>query len=167
MTSVASHRLAPLTVGMCPRRAPRPLLRAGRPLPGAAMAGDLDALGNRVAANGDLTLVASTANDTTLFAATNTAYTRTLKDPTGVTTQAFSKVVGNTYAIGVLVVTAATSPTLCGLVLPTAFGSQTWSPAPSMAYSLSGQADLPASVDHTALSAGNGGVNLPQFLLLP
>lgn len=61
-----------------------------------------------VAANGDLTLIASTPNDTTLYATANTVYTKAL-------TASFNTVKGTRYAIGILVVTAAALPTLVGL----------------------------------------------------
>jgi hypothetical protein len=59
-----------------------------------------------VAANGDLTLVATTADDTTLFAAVNTAYTRSW-------TASFTKTAGVTYAWARLIA-ATTMPTFMG-----------------------------------------------------
>lgn len=49
-------------------------------------------------------LAAAIANDTTLFAAANTTYTRTL-------TTTFNKVAGYDYAVGMLIVSAAAFPT--------------------------------------------------------
>lgn len=57
--------------------------------------------------SGDLTLVASTANDTTLWAATTTLYKTVL-------TSAYTLVEGQRYALGALCVTAATAPILAG-----------------------------------------------------
>lgn len=89
-----------------------------------------------VAANGDLALVASTPNDTTLFASTNTGYSKSWS-------VSFNFVKGVWYAFGVLVV-ATTVPTLFGvggvngLVI-----SQT---AQKTNGSVLAQADLPSSV---------------------
>lgn len=56
-----------------------------------------------VADNGDITPLASIANDTALFIAANTEYTRALTSP-------FQKVAGVRYATGILVITGATMP---------------------------------------------------------
>jgi hypothetical protein len=61
----------------------------------------------------DLTLLGVTANDTSIFASVNTSYTRALVTPT-------TKTAGQRYAIGVLVVSAAATPTLLGLSLNSA-----------------------------------------------
>ena len=61
----------------------------------------------KVESNGDLTLVASIASDTSLLATASTAYTRALTAP-------LAKVAGQRYAYGLLVVTAATAPTVYG-----------------------------------------------------
>jgi hypothetical protein len=58
-----------------------------------------------VAANGDLTLVAATTNDTTLLAAANTRYAKA-------TSAAFVKIQGQRYATAVLVVSAAIMPSI-------------------------------------------------------
>lgn len=60
-----------------------------------------------VAANGDLTLVASTPNDTTLFANTYTTYTKALS-------ASFTKIQGQRYAVGLLIVSGAAMPTFIG-----------------------------------------------------
>ena len=60
-----------------------------------------------VASNGDLTLVASTANDTALWGGTSTTYTKALS-------ASFSKVRGTRYAVGTLIVDSATAPTHLG-----------------------------------------------------
>jgi hypothetical protein len=92
------------------------------------------------------TLVASTANDTTLFAATNTAYTRSWSTP-------FSKIAGQRYAFGVLVVSGAATPAFFGQVVssgPEALMS------PALAGFLSAQADLTAAFSTGSLtSTGN------------
>ncbi|XTP37072.1 hypothetical protein ACORG1_13020 [Mycobacterium sp. TJFP1] len=93
--------------------------------------------------SGNLTLVASTANDTALFAASNTAYTKTLSSP-------FSKVAGTRYAVGVLVVTGGTAPTLTGQsALHTGEGDQ----APKLFSTVLSQTDLPASVSAGSIGA--------------
>lgn len=107
-----------------------------------------------VAANGDLTLAASTANDTTLFAGTNTLYTKAL-------TASLAVVAGQRLAIGILVVTGAATPQLLGISI----GAVTVSAAaPRLAAAVSGQADLPASV--AAGSVSDTG-NRPYAVLLP
>jgi hypothetical protein len=90
--------------------------------------------------SGNLTLAAAIANDTTLFAAINTEYTRTL-------TSSFSKVAGTRYASGVIVVTAVAAPTFYG---PTQVNSANVGTiqgrAPRICGAVTGQSDLPASV---------------------
>lgn len=80
-------------------------------------------------------LVASTVSDTTLFAATSTAYTRSWSS-------SFMKTAGKRYALGVLVVSAATMPVWAATPLfqPVESGM-----SPRLAGSISGQSDLPAS----------------------
>lgn len=104
---------------------------------GAAATPSLVRLGlYTVAANGDIALVASTPSDTSLLASTTTAYTKALS-------VAYAKVAGQRYAVGALVVTAATAPTLVGLGVAVTSESGV---APKLGGSVSGQADLPASV---------------------
>jgi hypothetical protein len=96
-----------------------------------------------VDASGNLTLVASTANDTTLFAATSTAYPKSWSTP-------YSKVAGQRYAAGALVVSATTMPTFGGnsvIYSAEAVG------VPVMAAALSSQSDLPASISAGSLSS--------------
>lgn len=85
-----------------------------------------------VAADGALTLVASTANDTTLFAATFTKYTKALQ-------AGYSFVAGQLYASGVLV-DATTLPTFHGQYL-----SNEGYDAPRMVAGISSQANPAAS----------------------
>lgn len=92
---------------------------------------------------GDGTLVASIANDTTLFAATSTAYTRSWSAP-------YAKTAGLRYALGILVVSGAATPTLNGATLSN--GTEA-SIAPQVAGNISGQADLPASFSAPAGAA--------------
>lgn len=90
--------------------------------------------------SGNLTLVAATANDTTLFAAANTAYTRAL-------TSSFSKVAGSRYAVGLLVTSGAAMPTFMGPLAvsnPPAQSQQFL--APMQIARLTGQTDLPSSI---------------------
>ena len=97
----------------------------------------------RVENNGDITLLASTANDTTLFAATATRYTKTLDTPV-------QKIRGQRYAIGVLVVTAAAAPAFYGsAIVPGILSSQ----EPKLCTTVAGQTDLPASVASASLVA--------------
>lgn len=95
-------------------------------------------------AAGDGTLVASTANDTTLFAATATAYTKSWS-------VAYAKTAGTTYALGVLVVSGAATPTLAGAGVTTAAEAGI---APRLCASVTGQADLPGSFLVGGLTAG-------------
>jgi hypothetical protein len=109
------------------------------------------------AADGSLsTMLASTASDTTLFAAATTVYTKALSSN-------FSKVAGTRYACGVLVVTATTAPQLSGYG-----GANTttagWDSSPRIAATVSGQTDLPSTVAVGSLAVTS---RLPQFVLLP
>jgi len=101
-------------------------------------------------ATGLHTLVASTPNDTTLFATASTAYTRTLSAP-------LAKVAGNRYSVCVLVVSAFALPGFAGMT-----GSVEMATAPSLTTRLDGQTDLPASF--TALGANT---NLMYAIVLP
>lgn len=93
-----------------------------------------------VAANGDLTLVASTPNDTTLFAAANTPYAKGLSAP-------FSKIAGTRYATGIIIVSSATMPNFHGKQYAATSWVQTLSRlAPSFLGRLTAQTDLPSSI---------------------
>lgn len=98
-----------------------------------------------VAANGDLTLVASTANDTAMWAAANTAYTKAL-------TASVKVQKGQRYALATLIVTAAAAPALVSNSVAAAVAGV----APRIHGQVAGQTDLPASV--TAGTVTNGGV---------
>lgn len=99
----------------------------------------------RVEDNGDVTLLAQTANDTTLFAATTTRYTRALNVPV-------EKVRGQRYALALLVVSAAAFPTFYGHTIGP---SVITSAEPKLASLANGQADLPASVLNASLGGGS------------
>lgn len=103
--------------------------------------------------NGDLTLVGSTANDTTLFVATATEYTRNLISP-------FDKIQNQRYAVGILVVSAVATPTFYGHVaLPTVIAQY----SPVTCKAVSGQADLPSTV--ASASLGNASQSTYAVLL--
>lgn len=97
-----------------------------------------------VAVNGDLTLVAATANDTALLTATTTRYQKAL-------TSTWAKTAGTRYAVGFLVV-ATTMPTVYG---PTDISSTVpdtiWAREPRLSAKRTGQSDLPSSILSTAL----------------
>lgn len=97
-----------------------------------------------VAANGDITLAASTPNDTTLLASTSTVYSKSLS-----ASLTLNK--GGRYAFGLLIVTAAATPTLVGLST-TAGSSVEAGQAPKVASFIAAQADLPNSVVSGSLS---------------
>ena len=99
--------------------------------------------------SGNLTLAHSIANDTAIFASTNTGYTRAL-------TSSWSKVKGTRYAIGVLVVTAAAAPTLTGqsvAALANIMGGSANKLRRTSA--LTSQTDLPASVTSGSLTGSS------------
>ncbi len=90
-----------------------------------------------VAANGDLTLVASTPNDTTLFSVASTANTKTFS-------VALAKTAGQRYAAAALVVTATTAPQVVGCVIGNSSGNS--ATAPRLSGALFSQTDLPSSI---------------------
>lgn len=96
-----------------------------------------------VDATGDGTLVASIPNDTALFATQLTAYTRSWS-------VALAKVAGIRYALGDLVVTGATAPTLVGAI---PVSSAELAVAPRLSGILTGQTDLPAGFTEAGLTA--------------
>jgi hypothetical protein len=94
----------------------------------------------------NLTLVASTTNDTTLFAATQTAYAKALSTP-------YAKVAGQRYATAILVVSGATMPNFHGVQLPATGWINTLSRlAPATAGRLLAQTDLPASITAASMT---------------
>lgn len=99
-----------------------------------------------VAGNGDLTLVASTPNDTSLLSGANNNYTKSFSASYGLVT-------GTRYAFGLLVVTAAAAPTVLG---NNGGGNTTTghlTRAPRLAAALTGQTDLPSSATSASLTA--------------
>lgn len=88
-----------------------------------------------VGIDGTLTLEAAVANDTTLWTAANTRYTRTLN-------QSYTLVRGTRYAIGILCVSAST-PTMVGVNVNTAGEN---GEEPRLAGNFSGQTDLPSTI---------------------
>lgn len=104
-------------------------------------------------------LVASTANDTALFAAANTAYSRDWSAP-------YQVVAGEPYAVGILVVTGAAAPNLAGQSFAggnTAAGNEALL-SPRLSGLINSQSDLPASFAESSVVASAGrayGVLLP------
>lgn len=87
----------------------------------------------------DLTaLLASTANDTSLLASTNTGYTKALSS-------SWSKVAGTRYAIGLLVVTGATAPQMTGQSVSASGLLSGGGNLPRVTAALTGQSDLPST----------------------
>lgn len=89
-----------------------------------------------VAANGDITLVASTPNDTALLNATFTLFSKAYS-------ASYNTIPGQRYAFAILVVSGATMPTLMG---PGMVDTTVGSIAPRICARVDGQTDLPASV---------------------
>jgi hypothetical protein len=96
-------------------------------------------------ANGNLTLVASTPNDTTLFAAASTAYTKSFSSSVAVTAN-------QRYALGIIVVSAAALPTFVGAGIAGNAMFSEMAIAPRLTGVITGQADLPASLTDGALT---------------
>lgn len=104
--------------------------------------------------NGDLTLIASTANNTSLWAATFTVYTTDLQVP-------FEKVAGTRYAVGVIIVTAAATPTFQGG--STSISSVVTGLPPKLCGLLGSQADLLSTVP--AASVSDSGIRIYSALV--
>lgn len=98
-----------------------------------------------------LTLVARTANTTSLWAATFTAYNTALATAGGFPAS-YTVVPGQRYAWGLVVVSAAAMPTLYG-VLPV--HGDIMALAPMLSKSLAAQADLPTSQAISGLANNN------------
>lgn len=94
-------------------------------------------------ATGNLTLIGSTPNDTTLFAATYTTYTKSLSAST-------TLYAGARYAVGILIVSSFTMPALYGSPNVSFFGFN----SPRLTGTLAGQSDLPSTI-----TAGSVGLN--------
>lgn len=107
-----------------------------------------------VDANGNLTLVASTPNDTGLLAVASTAYSKALSS-------SYVKQRGQWYALGLLVVTSVTAPTLYGNFPGIATEDQL---APRLNGAVAGQTDLPASIAAGSVGATN---STPYLVVAP
>lgn len=99
------------------------------------------------AAGAGIALVASTANDTTLFAATSTSYTRSWS-------ASYTKIAGQRYAVGALVVSGSATPTFGGATGP-AYAVEAAS-APAMSGVITSQSDLPSSFSSSVAGTGAG-----------
>lgn len=97
-----------------------------------------------VAADGALTLLHSTANDTTVFAAPLTAYTRAL-------TTTWTPVPGARYAFATLVVSSVATPTLYGAINSIAYFTAA---EPHLSRTVPGQTNLPAAIGAGSTSPG-------------
>lgn len=106
-------------------------------------------------------LIAATPNDTALFAATNTQYTKAFTTP-------WLKTAGQRYALAVLIVTAAALPSFQALSvnLVASYNTGLLGAHPFVCASLVGQADLPQSFTPAAAAAA-GTHRLFQAVLLP
>ncbi len=104
-----------------------------------------------VAANGDLALLASTPNDTTLFTTANTRYVKTLSSP-------WSKVANTRYAVGFLFV-GTTVPSVYAMTDANATASvdTIWGLDPRLSGRRVGQSDLPASITAANVIDGRRG----------
>lgn len=93
-----------------------------------------------IASTDDITLLSATTNDTSLFASSSTAYRKALDTPV-------SLAGGTRYAVGVLVVTGAATPTLvcCGSGSVTVT-SAVYATAPRLTGARTGQTSMPSSV---------------------
>ncbi|CAN7307745.1 hypothetical protein LJR296_001457 [Cupriavidus necator] len=109
-----------------------------------------------VAANGDLTLIAATTSDTTLMAVANTVYTKALS-------ASFVKRGGQRYAVGLLVVTGAATPTTIGTSGAGNITSE-YGKSPKLCGSVASQTDLPASLTAASVAEATA---LPYLVLAP
>jgi hypothetical protein len=92
------------------------------------------------------TLVASTTSDTSLWAAANTAYTKSWAS-------SYLKVAGQRYAIGMLCVTGATAPTWLGTTAVGTAGTAELAIAPRLTGSITSQSDLPSSFANASVTS--------------
>lgn len=96
------------------------------------------------------TLVASTVNDTALFAAANTTYSKAFST-------AFLKTAGTDYLVGMLIVSGAAFPTFCAPVAsaaaPTAYSTDVYGAFPQLSGQIAAQADLPATFTSATVAA--------------
>lgn len=94
-------------------------------------------------ATGDMELVASTANDPSVFSSGNTWYTKDLED-------SYRIVKGQRYASAVIVVTNAATPTYIGAVITNSVED---AEEPRITGARTGQTDLLATIDGEDVSA--------------
>ena len=106
-----------------------------------------------VATSGDLTLVASTANDTTMWGTAYSGNTKALSAP-------WSKVAGQRYAFGTLFV-GTTGPKFAGVL---AVNGASLGKAPRLAGSVASQADLPSTITNATISNAQGTVIYGEVL---
>ncbi len=113
----------------------------------------------RLENDGSATLIASIANDTTLFATNQTSYTRALLN-------SFEKVKNVRYGIGTIVVSGFATPTLVGLATRLVGNNDAHMVnSPPISTAISALTDLPATITAAQLSVGSSvapyGVFLP------
>jgi hypothetical protein len=128
-------------------------------LPGSTAAGATPTLARvgiyEVNADGSVTLIRSSTNDTSKFSAlTTAAYTVPLSST-------FMKIRGKRYVEGVLVVTPATAPSALGISAPDAVAES----IPMMCASLGGQTDLPSTISLATLLGTGSSVRIYSELL--
>jgi hypothetical protein len=104
---------------------------------------------------GDLSLVAAIPNDTSLLSVANTSYARTFSAP-------WSKQADALYALGLLIVTGAASPSIYGTVW--SLNATERATATRVAGIVNGQTDLPSSVAAGSIADAAAG---PYFVALP
>jgi hypothetical protein len=107
------------------------------------------------------TLVAATSSDTSVFATANTAYTRSWASP-------YAKIAGLRYALGILIVTAAATPTFTGQSYVTGNpASAEFALYPRKHAQLGSQSDLPSTFTNASLTASNGSGGRHYGVILP
>lgn len=106
----------------------------------------------------NLTLVASIANDTTIWTTAATKYTKT--------GWSWSKVRGTRYAVG-FVYTGAAAPSLVGQSTAIAGAYMALSTAPRMVGLLGSQTDLPSTVSESALVSTTAAPKVPYIEFVP
>lgn len=107
--------------------------------------------------SGNGTLVAACASDTTLWAATDTTYSRALASPSS-----YTPVPGQRYAFALLCVSGVAVPKFMGV---TYGGNDVMDDAPRVAGRITGQTDLPATFTAAAVTTAAG--NLPRVWIVP
>lgn len=113
------------------------------------------------AANGDLTLIASTPNDTTLLSAIHTVYPKALS-------ATWNKQAGQDYAVGFIIVSGASMPHLVGKIFPSTdyIGAETFL-HPRIVAVRNGEANLPASIINANLVYAGGIAAVPYWKMTP